>query len=106
MVTSTLVDLTSRELTVVDNVLRDHGSFLSLGRTKDHGIGLAAKVETLGDRCHIVALTAKLQRSVRRPHLVEKELHARSRSCWRCQAASARAASSSTRRIQSSISAG
>ena len=105
MVTALMV-LKGSELAVIDGILRDHGAFFCLGQNEDHGIRLAAEVGPLCDRCHLIAPESKLNRKIRWPHLIEEELHARRKSCRCCQPASARAVSSSTRRIQSSISSG
>ncbi len=106
LVAVTLMDLAGSKLTVVDDILRYQSALLSLRQGEDHYIRLPSEVGALCDRRHIMAATAKLERDVRRPHLIEQELHVRRRSCWRCQDASARSASSSILRIHSSISSG
>ena len=77
---------------------------LGKGRCEDDGIHLGPEVGPLDDGDYIVAAITQLPRDACAPHLVEEQPQARSSARLRSHSASARSASSSRRRIQSSIS--
>ena len=101
-----LLERVSGERAIVGYILRHDGAPLRLGYGEDQGVRLTPQVGPLRDRHHVVAPAPELDSDRRGPHLVEQEPYRRSRACSRRQAASARAASSSTRRIQAAISSG
>jgi len=81
----------------VRDILRDNGSALRLCHAKYHRIGSANEVRPVFDSLYIMATLAKRNGDCRWPHLIEQDLHISKRARSRRHAASARAASSSTR---------
>lgn len=106
MMDATSLHLVASQSNVVANVLRHDGALLRLGDREDDMVGLAAQVRPFGHRDDIMAPAPELVRGVGWPHLIKQQLHDRSRFCSRNQRASASSASSSSCRIQSSISWG
>lgn len=88
----------------VGNVLGDDTAPPGLRHTEDNVIRLATKISPLGNCDGIITTPSQLFRHRGREHLIEEQLHCRRTDCSRCHALSARAASSSTRLIQASIS--
>ena len=73
-------DAGSQKRQIIRHVLGNNRSSFRLGKGKDDVVRLAAKLGMLGNRLDVVPAQSKLNRRLRRPHLVEEQLHRSSRS--------------------------
>lgn len=94
----------AHEQHVVPDILGDQATSLHARGLEDLGVGTPAEVVALSHSYDIVSKLTKAPGDLGIVMLVEEQLQSRARARWRRQAASARTASSSFARIQSSIS--
>lgn len=101
----TFFEYACRNRSIIGDVLSHDHTVFGLGGREEHGIRLTAQVRARGRRDDIVTEPAELQRDLGWPHLIKEQFHS-GNDCSCRQAASARAASSSTFWIQALISSG